>query len=783
MTRALPVALFFLALMSQFQGQLFAMQADQWTAHTSGRKVRALAVAEDIVWAATAGGVFSYEVSSGEIVRYTVTEGMHDVQTGAIAYDARRRVVWTGYVDGVLDALDVESGAVTTYFDIQRSQRFPSPEIHRLALLGDSLLVATSFGLVIFDTERLEVRDTYSQLGGLPAGTAVKDLEIAPLADGRPGIWLAAEGGVAYADLQAVNLQDPNAWAVDTSVRPSRAVEAIAAFDGHIYVGTDRGLGRRDAQRSYTSIGLTSRAITDLAVLPDRLLAIDAFKLYAAFAGGASAVLADGFPDLHAVAVAGDETVWVADAERGISQYERPVGTERPVLRIADVFPEGPFDSPFGDLAVDAEGSLWAAAVETVPGAGFYRLGIDGAWTNYTSRFREELAGRGNFLQVHADAHGSVWAASRGSGLAQVTSDGALSVYDESNSSLLPAAGTTSFVIVGGLGSEEDGTLWVTNTTAARPLHVRTPDGQWTGLLPPSCTGTAATTALGSLLVDSGGLKWILVQDTGNLRFTRGIMVLDTGDTPTDQTDDSCRFFGQPGALGRGLPSVRIHGMAEDRTGRIWIATEEGPAYFLAGIGAATDASLEATWPVWSSREQGSYVLGDLPVTDIAVDPSNRLWLATHQGAYLVGESTGFDLVRRYTTDSSPILSNVVNAIAVDGATGRVYLSTDRGLVAYQGDAIDPVEEARDLFIYPNPVVIAGNSDPDIYIEGLVEETEIRVVTLSGELVGRLAARGGRARWNGRDQDARPVPSGTYLVIAVGQNGEGASFGKVAIIR
>ncbi len=782
MTRVLPVAMY-LALAPNFVGQLSAMQADRWTAHTSARNVRALAVAEDIVWAATSGGVFSYDATSGEIVRYTVTEGLHDVQTGAIAFDVHRGVVWTGYVDGVLDALDVGTGTVTTYFDIQRSQRFPSPEIHRLALLGDSLLVATSFGLVIFDTERLEVRDTYSQLGALPAGTAVRDLVIAPLPDGRKGIWLGAEGGVAYAALQAVNLQDPNAWQVDTAVRPSRMVEAIAAFDGHIYVGTDRGLGRRDSPTAYISLGLTTRAITDLAVLPDRLLAIDAFKLYAAFAGGASLVLADGYADLHAVTVADNETVWVADAERGISQFERPAGTERPTLRIADVFPEGPFDSPFGDLAVGPEGTLWAAAVETVPAAGFYRLGSDGIWTNFTSRFREELVGRGNFLQVHADAHGSVWAASRGSGLAQVPADGTLSVYDESNSSLLPAAGTTSYVIVGGLGSEEDGTLWVTNTTASRPLHVRTPDGQWTGLLPPSCAGTASTTALGSLLIDSGGLKWILVQDTGNLRFTRGILVLDTGNTPTDQTDDSCRFFGQPGALGRGLPSIRIHAMAEDRTGRIWIATEEGPAYFLAGIGAATDASLEATWPVWSSREQGSYVLGDLPVTDIAVDPSNRLWLATQQGAYLVSESTGFDLVRRFTTDSSPILSNVVNAIAVDGASGRVFLSTDRGLVAYQGDAIDPVTEVQDLLIYPNPVVMAGDADPEIYIEGLVEETEIRVVTLGGELVGRLAARGGRARWNGKDQNARPVPSGTYLVIAVGQNGEGAAFGKVAIIR
>ncbi len=760
-----------------------AMQSDKWTAHTSAREVLGLASADDAIWAATTGGVFSYHVPSGEIVRYTVTEGLHDVHVRAIAHDARRSMVWTGYGDGVLDAINTETGLVRTYFDIQRSERFPAPEINRLLILGDSLLVATSFGLVVFDTERLEVRDAYSQLGRLPAGTAIRDFVVAPLPDGRRGIWLAAEGGVAYAALEAINLQDPGAWQVDISVRPSNAVESIAEFRGDIYVGTDRGLGRRDGSAGYTPYGLSSRAIVDLAVLPDRLLAVDAFKLYAAFAGGGSAVHADGYAGLHAVTVAGDGTVWVADSERGLNQYATPGGTERPVQLSADIYPEGPFDSPFGDLVVDADGALWAAAVESVPAAGFYRLDADGRWTNFTARFREELASRGNFVRLHADTQGSVWAASRGSGLAQVTPEGDINVFDEHNSTLLPAAGTASYVIVGGVGSEEDGTLWVTNTTGSRPLQVRTPDGQWTGLPPPLCIGMTPTTALGPLLVDSSGLKWILVQEPGNLRFTRGILVLDTGDTPADPSDDACRFFGEPGAVGRGLPSVRISAMAEDRIGRIWVATESGPAYFLAGTGAARDAALEATWPVWSSRQQGSYVLSELKVNDIAVDPANRLWMATDQGAYLVSETTGFDLVARYTVATSPILSNVVNTIALDGASGRVYMGTDRGLVAYQGDSISPVERAQDLFIYPNPVVITGSADAEIFIEGLVEETDIRIVTLGGELVGRLSARGGRARWDGRDLQARPVPSGTYLVVAVGTNGEGAAFGKVAVIR
>ena len=43
--------------------------------------------------------------------------------------------------------------------------------------------------------------------------------------------------------------------------------------------------------------------------------------------------------------------------------------------------------------------------------------------------------------------------------------------------------------------------------------------------------------------------------------------------------------------------------------------------------------------------------------------------------------------------------------------------------------------------------------------------------------------RGGSVVWDGRDQSGRLVPSGMYLVVAVGQDGEGAAYGKVAVIR
>ena len=55
--------------------RLAPAQVDRWTAHTSTREVVALSVSEGEVWAATTGGVFSYNPATEEIRREASTRG------------------------------------------------------------------------------------------------------------------------------------------------------------------------------------------------------------------------------------------------------------------------------------------------------------------------------------------------------------------------------------------------------------------------------------------------------------------------------------------------------------------------------------------------------------------------------------------------------------------------------------------------------------------------------------------------------------------------------------
>ena len=759
----------------------------RWTSHTSMREITDVSASPDAIWAATTGGVFRYEVATGEISAYTASDGLHNVQTQAIAYDADRDVVWIGYRDGVLDRLNPATGAIETFRDIERADRFPSREIHLLSVRGDSLFVGTSFGLVVFEPDREEVRDTYSQLGSIAPGTAVHDLTIAPGPDGAETLWLATNDGVAFAPLSTPNLQDPSGWTVEQVGLPSTETRSIAYFDGTIYVGAMEDLSRRLPEGGFEALGRTGSAVWDLLPLEDRLIGAGRFTLIVVEPGGASAIVRiDPYSNPVVLEEGPAGRLWIGDTDGGLLIADPPTASQTSAeILEGDVYPSGPYVNLFSDLAVGSDGTLWAAG-ESAPESGFHRFDPAAGWTDYMARFTPELEGRSSFERVYVEPDGSVWVGSAGNGLAEVAVDGTVRTYDPTNSSLRPPPGSAqTYVFVGGIATDRDGNLWLTSRASPFPLHVRTPDGEWTGISGLACDGFTTTgLTLDHIVIDSFGQKWIIVLDERNLRRVVGLLVLDTAGTPSDVSDDRCRFFSSEGSGGQGLPGTTVTSLVEDRDGLMWIGTDKGLAFMINNSIVASDPNAVPIWPQLADRTEGTFLLNGIQINDLAIDPANRLWVATDQGVSVVQQvENGYEISEAFTDRNSPLFSNRVGDIEVDPTSGRVYMATSQGLISFESDAIAASEQVGDLKVYPNPARISSGSEPSIFVEGLVDATELRVVTIDGEVVARVQTRGGRARWDGRDLSGELVPSGVYLVVAVGQNGEGAAYGKVAVVR
>lgn len=754
-------------------------QPGTWDALTSMRWARALAASDDALWVGTDGGVYRYDPATGEIERFTTAEGLHGVDVRAVAYDARRGAVWVGYPDGVIDRIDEASGAVSSFFEIARAGRFASRGINRIDVSGDSLLISTEFGVVVFDAASGEVQDTYQRFGTLPGGTAAHDVLRAPTPDGAPGLWVATAQGVVWAPADSPNLQEPAVWTVEDA-SPAPAL-SLAFFEGRLYAGGERAgnadgdLHVHNTDGTWTALSLTPQSVTGLVVEGERMLIATPFFLGTlSEAGRGRTRTADGL-FLEDVALGPDGRVWIADQFAGLTLLpEVAVTGQITVEPEVEVAPQGPLSNLISALDVGPDGDVWIALRAEFRRDGFAHF--DGnAWTNYSQETGFDVPSR-TYIGIHA-GRDQVWASTLGGGTVLWRPEAGPVVFGHLNSTLQPAPlpTDTSYVVVPGVTTDAAGRAWVTNRYSTVPLHVYTPEGEWVEMPRPS--GVPSTVSYSRPYFDSFGQLWMTVFDGSG-----GFVVLDPGADALDPADDRAVYVGGAGSGGTGLPHQQVHALAEDRSGRMWFGTERGLAV-LFSPGSVFASGQGLAQPQWARTPDGtSFFLRDLRILDIAVDPADRKWLASSDGVWVLN-SAGNEVIEHFTPENSPLPSREVLAVDVDPATGYVYLVTSGGLFRYHGDAVAATPQAEDLFVFPNPF------RPDqhvggIQIHGLVDATDLRILTIDGQVVARFETRGGSARWDGRDQrTGAPVPSGVYIVAAAGQNGEGTAYGKVAVIR
>ncbi len=176
------------------------------------------------------------------------------------------------------------------------------------------------------------------------------------------------------------------------------------------------------------------------------------------------------------------------------------------------------------------------------------------------------------------------------------------------------------------------------------------------------------------------------------------------------------------------------------------------------------------------------FTLRQQSINDIAVDPLNQKWVATNQGLLFVN-SDGSRLLAAYDSKNSPILSDIITSVAIDENAGIVYVGTEKGLTSFQTPFTKPKEAFDELFIYPNPYVVTDGSN-FLTIDGLVRDSEIKIITIDGKLVAEFSSPGGRtAFWDGRDDNGNLINSGIYIVVAIDSGGNNTITGKVAVFR
>jgi hypothetical protein len=197
-----------------------------------------------------------------------------------------------------------------------------------------------------------------------------------------------------------------------------------------------------------------------------------------------------------------------------------------------------------------------------------------------------------------------------------------------------------------------------------------------------------------------------------------------------------------------------------------------------------TDGSVYAQ-EILIPRDDGSGyadpLLGTQVVTSIEVDGANRKWLGTQGGGvYLVSED-GLEELAHFTASNSPLLSDVIMDIEVEGSSGEVFFGTEKGIISYKGDALQGASAFNEVIVYPNPV--RDTYEGPVAIKGLLENTTVKIADMSGNLVFETESLGGQAIWDGTNFNGERVATGVYMIYLSSTDGSLSHVTKLLFIH
>jgi hypothetical protein len=751
----------------------------QWREHLPYNSVVSVADAGNSVYAATSFSLFAYDKTEGTLTRYSKVNKLSDIGVSRIAWHKQKNTLIIGYSNGNIDLM--KNGAVKNYADIKRANILGSKNINNIYIRGDSVYFSCDFGIVIFDIERREVRDSYF-IG--PNGNQIPVYDIELFND---TIYAATSLGVFQADLHSSNLADFNNWAIDSSLMlTGYKCNLVEAFAGKLIVNFTKNTW--DTDTAYAKVNgawiempqMTNANKSQFKVQENNFVVSQAGSIrffdenlqqtenYWSFNG--EFIMPSDFEFDRSEA----GVVWIGDTKLGLIK-----NTNHWIS--AFIYPTGPYTDKVYALASGPGKVIGVPGVRDVSWNNTYnRLGYF-AFENemWTSRSNENVPlfdSMYDALSVIVDPRNPArwFIGSFASGVIEILNHEVAQVYNTTNTTMTGTVGLQNDVRVGGMTFDKDHNLWLTTSYTNQCISVRTSGNQWYSYALPVVN---STDVYSKIIVDREGNKWVVMPKGG------GMLVFNENGTFANTADDKFRRLNT--SVGNGnLPSMNVFSIAEDKDGRIWIGTDKGIAVFYYPQNIFTGGNFDAQQIL---VEVGGYVqplMESETVNEILVDGANRKWIGTEKGGVFLLSPDGTEEILHFTTENSPLLSNATGSIALIPETGEVFFGTFRGLISYKGTATEAppsYEDGNRVFAYPNPVRPEYNGT--IAIRNLVYNSQVKITDIYGNLIYETRAHGGQAVWNGRLPDGKKPNTGVFLVFATDNDGSETIVAKILFIQ
>lgn len=775
MKRIHLILLCFLAFCTCVQNSLKAQVLGEWKVYPSYQIATQNVVAGKSVYSLMDGNLLRYDTEDGSVELYDCLNGLSDVHINHLAYcDEAKRLVLV-YDNGNIDLLDLDGNVLN--IAALKEKPLGGKMVSSVSVYGKNAYLTTGFGYLKLDVKEAIILDTY-RFG----------IDVQAVVEHGDDIWMSGNNGVYCTPMTNPDLHNLSTWKCrHSAVNWSKMV----VLGDDVYVLHKGGVYRFT---SNSASQFKAGSFTSLKVLSDGKMYFgnaSQMFIYSSATEGQSISFNNDWKDFS---MGSSNIYWVSEGGNGLRTYKL---TDGEFVQGNEVIqPNSPRRDLFYRMHYDtnAQGEyrlLVAGGINTylpVFNPATAMMLENGKWTYFDEVTPVEQypdLRHYNTSDIVQDPNDPThhFASPYRTGLYEYRDGKFVGLYNCDNSplrSILPDIPQyKNYVSATCLEYDASGNLWMCNQETDTIIRVLTPKKKWVAL---GYNEIAREQQCDGYLFSSSGVNFLVCRRMDS----RGFFGFDTKGTLSNIKDDSHKLRSTiVNQDGTSYTPSDFQCMTEDMDGHIWCGTNVGlfviddPATFFDNDFAFTQIKL--------ARNDGSgladYLLNGVSIRCVAIDGGNRKWIGTeNDGVYLISADCS-EMVHHFLASETPLLSDNIQSIAIHPKTGEVMIGTDRGLCSFMADATEAEEDLdeNNVIAYPNPV--RPDYTGPIRIDGLSFDAEVKICSVTGQLIWSGRSTGGTCTWNGCNKQGKRVASGVYNVIANTADGNKAIVCRIIVIK
>lgn len=751
-----------------------------WKTYLSYYNTNNVEESVDQVFVVADGSLYTYGKEDNSIKQYYKGNGLNDNTIAFIRYNNQTKSLIIVYDNWNIDIL--EKGSVRNIPYLSTTTSLRNKDVRSIMIHNEYAYLSIASGIVVVNMDKKEITDTYNLSLDITSCAILNNRIYASTTEKDK-----VPTGVIYASLDD-NLLDRSNWQTYTipGFPTDNSVNKLALFNNQLfYLTYNKGV-------YYESNGTTVRLVSNgtmnnIKPIGNKLACIASSQVYI-FSNTRTFDQINNL-SIKDISTYQTDTYWIAEGTKGLRSIKRTGSNQFEAVNEA-ILLDGPYsNSPYkiqflNDKVYMIPGGKGLTTGTRLGKAGTVMIYDYDKWTVlepsavYSKLNVWPIDYTSIVVKTNDAGEEVIYASSFGYGVVRFTNREPAIVYNGSNSPLESAGGNPGdYCRVDGLAFDKDGNLWMTNSQVSKAIKILDKDGTWHSL---SVESLDDKYTINDILITSNNDKWINIP-----RPTNEVCITVIANSNSLDEADFHYFSSFTDTDGNNFSPSNYTCMAEDKDGYVWVGTNKGAIYFTNPKLAASEnyQSTRCTRVKLINEEDGTpyYFLDNVIVSTIKVDNGNRKWIGTQGNGVYVLSGDNQEVIHQFNTSNSPLLSNTIYSIEINGKTGEVFIGTDKGLISYKGEATEGRSDYSDVYAYPNPV---RPEDADkVTIAGLMDNSIVKITDLSGNLIYQTKSLGGQATWNCRNRKGVRVPTGIYLVLSATEDSKESVVTKIAVIK